>query len=208
MLPLIQFDVKESDLLFNTELFPLKRQVNQKIYILFEQIKLKLKDTEQHKQFIFPTGTDSETGKISQGENYLSFPWVMLDFPKLFNKEDIFSFRTLFWYGHYFSFSLVLGGISAEIYLPLILKNRDYLKNMGLYFSIHEDPWQHDINAENSQLLEQTDDLSIEKQVLEHGFVKITRKIQSFDTEEISKNVEEMYVSMLKTLSGSTNSDH
>ncbi len=100
MQKLIQFDVKESDLMYNTELFPLKRQVNQKIYTLFEQIKSGLKDTAQHKQFIFPTGTDSETGKISQGENYLSYPWVILDFPKLFNKHEIFAFRTLFWYGH------------------------------------------------------------------------------------------------------------
>ena len=208
MLPLIQFDDKESDLLYNTELFPLKRQVNQKIYVLFEQIKMRLKDTEEHKQFIFPPGTDSATGKISQGENYLSFPWVILDFPKLFNKEDIFAFRTLFWYGHYFSFSLVLGGKSADFYLSSIIKNRNFISGRSLYFSTHEDPWQHAITEENSLLLDEIGDNYLEKQVQEYGYLKITGRIHSTDSEEIYRKVEELYFSFLKTLSGSANSHH
>jgi len=208
MLPLIQFDDKESDLLYNTEIFPLKRQVTQKIYVLFEQIKTRLKDTEQHKQFTFPSGTDNTTGKISQGENYLSFPWVILDFPKLFNKQDIFAFRTLFWFGHYFSFSLVLSGRSAEFYLAAILKNRNLISGRFLYFSTHEDPWQHGITEENSLLFDEIGDDYLKKQVQEHGYLKITGRIDSTDGEEIYRKVEEMYIAILKTLSGSTNPDH
>ncbi len=208
MLTPIQFDDKESDLMFNRELFPLKRQVNQKLYTLFEQIKTSLKDTVQHKQFIFPSGTDSETGKISQGENFQAYPWVMLDFPKLFSKQDIFAFRTLFWYGHYFSFSLVLGGRSAEYYLPIFIKNKNTIFGRSLYFSTHEDPWQHDITSENSHLLDEIADDHIKKLVQQNGYLKITGRIQSNDTGEICKQVEEFYITMLKTLSGGTDTNH
>lgn len=208
MQKLIQFDDKESDLMYNTELFPLKRQVNQKIYTLFEQIKSGLKDTAQHKQFIFPTGTDSETGKISQGENYLSYPWVILDFPKLFNKHEIFAFRTLFWYGHYFSFSLVLAGTVAEFYIANIIRNRNLLKGRSLYFSIHEDAWQHVISEENCLLLDNMSDQMIQNHLKDRSYLKISGKISSFDAKEIYSKVEELYIIFLNTLSGSTDTNH
>lgn len=194
--------------MYNMEVFPLKRQINQKIYALFEQLKLQLKDTEQHKQFIFPPGTDNSTGKISQGENYDSFPWVMLDFPKLFNKQEIFAFRTLFWYGHYFSFSLVLAGGVAAYFLPQIIKGRSILNGKGLFFTKFDDPWQHAITAENCLPVENVTDEQFAKHVKEYGFLKIAAKINSADPEEILTNAEKFYSIFLTLLSGGTYSDH
>ncbi len=203
----MQFDKNESELLFNTVLFPLKRQVNQKLYLLFEQIKLRLKDTNQHKQFIFPEGTDSQTGKISQGENYLSYPWVMLDFPKLFNKDEIFAFRTMFWYGHYFSCSMLLSGNCAAYYLPQILKNRNLLTGTAIYISMHVDPWQHEVNDAFCVPQEMLTDAEIVSFVEEKGFIKMTGKFTSTNPAEIEKKVLEKYKILLEVL-GSADSDH
>lgn len=203
----MQFDKNESDLLFNTELFPLKRRVNQKLYVLFEQIKMRLKDTKEHKQFIFPQGTDSETGKISQGENYQSYPWVMLDFPKLFNKEEIFAFRTLFWYGHYFSCSLLLSGTCAVFYLPQILKNRALLTGSAICIATHKDPWQHEVNEEVCVPQENLTDAEIITFAEEKGFIKFTVKFISTNPAEIEKKVLENYIKLLEVL-GSANADH
>ncbi|RYG35601.1 MAG: hypothetical protein EOO01_31385, partial [Chitinophagaceae bacterium] len=41
--------------------------------------------------------------KIARGENYEGLPYVMLDYPRLFGKENIFAFRTMFWWGNFIS---------------------------------------------------------------------------------------------------------
>ncbi|HQW24051.1 MAG TPA: hypothetical protein PLI47_12175, partial [Bacteroidia bacterium] len=33
------------------------------------------------------------SGKIFRGENYRGFPYVLLDCPRLFNRESVFAFR-------------------------------------------------------------------------------------------------------------------
>ena len=48
--------------------------------------------------------------KISKGENYKGLPWLVLDYPRYFNKEDIFAIRTLFWWGNFFSITLHISG--------------------------------------------------------------------------------------------------
>ena len=40
--------------------------------------------------------------KISRGEQYLGLPYVMLDYPRIFSKENVFAIRTFFWWGNYF----------------------------------------------------------------------------------------------------------
>jgi hypothetical protein len=61
--------------------------------------------------------------KISKGENYRGLPYVMLDYPRIFGKEDVFAIRTMFWWGHYFSVTLHLKGIYKEIYGPVIARH-------------------------------------------------------------------------------------
>src|ERR1700744_546088 len=48
--------------------------------------------------------------KISKGENYKGLPWVMLDYPRVFGREEVFAIRTMFWWGHGFSVTLHLKG--------------------------------------------------------------------------------------------------
>ena len=48
--------------------------------------------------------------KISKGENYRGLPYVMLDYPRLFGREEVLAIRTFFWWGHGFSVTLHLKG--------------------------------------------------------------------------------------------------
>ena len=50
------------------------------------------------------------TPKIAKGENYLQLPYVLLDYPRCFDKENIFAIRTMFWWGNFFSITLHLSG--------------------------------------------------------------------------------------------------
>ena len=70
---------------------------------------------------------------------------MILDYPRLFSRENIFAFRSLFWWGHYFSCTLHIGGIAAEQHLPRLMKHYTILKDNGFYVSAGRDEWEHDI---------------------------------------------------------------
>jgi hypothetical protein len=82
--------------------------------------------------------------KISRGEQYKGLPWVMLDYPRVFGKEDVLAVRTMFWWGHYFSVTLHLKGSYLRSYLPVILSNRGLLEAAGFWPGTSEDEWEHD----------------------------------------------------------------
>ena len=82
--------------------------------------------------------------RISKGEQYKGLPWVMLDYPRVFGKEDIFAIRTMFWWGHYFSVTLHLKGDYLRTYLPVILSNRGVLEAAGFWPGVSDDEWEHD----------------------------------------------------------------
>ncbi|MFI5171920.1 MAG: hypothetical protein ACHQFW_05990 [Chitinophagales bacterium] len=200
----LNFDAAETSLMFNPDVFLLKRQVNQKIYVLFEQIKIRLKDTSEHKQFSFPDNTDITTGKISQGENYQGCPWIMLDFPRLFTKHEIFAFRTLFWYGHFFTCSILCSGGIAKNKMRSLIGNVKLLHGSEVFFSNHSDAWLHDINDIQFIKVEELAGADIEKHVAETGYFKLSSKFISTKPEEIVSKTENIYRLFLNVLSGST----
>lgn len=82
--------------------------------------------------------------KISKGENYQGLPYVMLDYPRLFGRDDVLAIRTFFWWGHGFSVTLHLKGTYRELYLPLILRDRAVLAAAGFHVGISADEWRHE----------------------------------------------------------------
>lgn len=199
--PSIVFDQQETDLMYDPALFPLKRRINHKLYALFEQLKNLLKDTSIHREFNFPADCDTVTGKISQGENHQAYPWVMLDFPKLFHKNRIFSFRTLFWYGHGFSNSIVVGGDCCETYIEKLLSNKSNLHDHNIYFSFAPDPWEHEVNGADSRLLESVFPAALLEQVSKHQFFKLSNRFSGNSGEVIINKSLQNYNHMLGVLS-------
>jgi hypothetical protein len=94
----------------------------------------------------FPAGGNP---KISKGENYLGLPYVMLDYPRIFGKEDVLAIRTMFWWGHAFSTTLHLKGCYQELYLPVIRAHWAELALAGFHISVGEDEWRHEHVPEN-----------------------------------------------------------
>jgi hypothetical protein len=82
--------------------------------------------------------------KISKGEQYKGLPWVMLDYPRVFGKEDVMAIRTMFWWGHCFSITLHLKGRYLQTYMPVILARLAELEAAGFRPGISADEWEHE----------------------------------------------------------------
>jgi len=99
-------------------------------------------------------GTDP---KISRGENYKGLPYVILDYPRIFGREDVFAVRTMFWWGHPFHVTLHLKGKYQAMFLPVIRQRLSMLATAGFQVAVSEDEWQHELSAENYRLIGERD---------------------------------------------------
>lgn len=112
--------------------FELKLQATEKLKALMAAVRETLLAELHPAHLLCPEQTDFERGQIAKGENYEGYPYVMLDFPKCFRQGEIFTYRTMFWYGHYFIFSLLLAGRHLPIYFERLDQHFETLATAGL----------------------------------------------------------------------------
>jgi hypothetical protein len=144
----IQFSTAETDLMNNSEIILTKNIVLQKIQKLLAQIVTK--EMEYVKQqsinhlpnFIVPP-------KISKGENYGGLPYLILDYPRVFEKENIMAIRHMFWWGNAFSITLHLSGRYKKELLPHIIDAYGYFSDGGYFINASDDQWMHAIEQPN-----------------------------------------------------------
>ena len=101
--------------------------------------------------------------KISRGENYQGLPYVMLDYPRIFGKEDVFAIRSFFWWGKGFSIHLHLQGKYVDQYRDAVFETG--LK-YGWLISQHSSPWEHDFEQDGYVWINM-------ENLPGHGFLKI-----------------------------------
>src|SRR5436190_19310256 len=113
----------EIQLVNNSEWILTKNNIIKKAQQLLGVVQENIADYIKTKRKIFPAEIAAISPKISKGENYLGLPWLMLDYPRYFDKENIFAIRTMFWWGNFFSTTLHLSGKYQSQYLQDILNS-------------------------------------------------------------------------------------
>ncbi len=83
----------------------------------------------------------------------------MLDYPRVFGREDVLAIRTFFWWGHGFSVTLHLKGAWRAIYLPVLQQRWAALAAAGFHVGVAADEWRHEHVAENYRPMESALDL-------------------------------------------------
>jgi hypothetical protein len=104
--------------------------------------------------------------KISKGENYQGLPYVMLDYPRLFGREDVLAIRTFFWWGHSFSVTIHLKGTYRDHYLPVLQQHWAELAAAGFHVGISEDEWRHEHIPETYRPIVSAEELSVSSSFL------------------------------------------
>ncbi|HEV7331766.1 MAG TPA: hypothetical protein VGN63_12075 [Flavisolibacter sp.] len=138
----IRLSPSEAALIGNAEIILTKNSIIQKMVALLAQLQEHLTTGNTVLSF-------SSSPKISKGENYLGLPYVVLDYPRISQGEDLFFIRSMFWWGHYFSSTLQLAGMYKEMALPQLAAAYPALAEKNYFIGIHSDPWQHHFDPSN-----------------------------------------------------------
>jgi hypothetical protein len=133
--------------------------------------------------------------KISKGENYKGLPWVILDYPRFFGREDIFAIRTMFWWGHAFSLTLHLKGKYKELFLPDIERFSLELDMADFLVSVSDDEWRHEHVPENYQPLLGDTDLTAERK-----FIKLSAAFTLDDWDNANDRLAGLFLILTRTL--------
>lgn len=133
--------------------------------------------------------------KVSRGENYKGLPYVMLDFPRQFSKENTFAIRSFFWWGNFFSITLHLSGEYQHQYIPSIQNAIDLKLFDQWYLSSGTTAWEHNFEEDNyKQIAGQPMDL------MDRPFIKIAKKIPLTQWDESQKFFIENFDFLIKVL--------
>ncbi|MFQ5949366.1 MAG: hypothetical protein ACE5J1_01615 [Nitrospiria bacterium] len=148
----IYFTPEEHALIQEIHFFETKVIIAQKVKTLLQQLQLDLKKKITATHFLAPQGFDPEDCQFVKGEHLLDFPYLYLDFPKHFKNKEKLTFRTLFWWGHFFVFSLILEGEYLDQYKRNLLDHYEFLADQGLFILVTDTPWEW--RFESNYLLE------------------------------------------------------
>ena len=173
----IQLSAEELSLVQNAGWLLTKNRIIEKIYGLFGDIAHQVRDELIVNSGILPSAVLVASPKISKGENYKGLPWVMLDYPRLFNRDDTFAIRTMFWWGHFLSVTLHLKGQYKTQYLQPLLKNLPLLAERGFYICVGEDEWRHEFEEDNYKPLSQFNSTAVARMLPANNFCKLSAKI-------------------------------
>jgi hypothetical protein len=138
--------------------------------------------------------------KISKGENLRGLPYQVLDYPRLFERENVFAIRTLFWWGNFFSITLQLSGKYKVLFQKNILSNYSYLRANEYHCCISDDPWLHHFEKDNYIPLGEMDEDEFKDQISDRSTIKVAAKIELTQWDKSPEWLQEKFEGIVKML--------
>lgn len=131
-----------------------------------------LKSLPEYQSFVFPKGTDSTVGNIARGERLKGCPYLIADLPRLFHPKGHFALRTLFWWGHGFTFFWHISGSLLNPFGQKLLEHQGGFPS-STRISVTGNEWEHDLQANNYCDRDEGGSNKRWQQAQENGFVKL-----------------------------------
>jgi hypothetical protein len=137
--------------------------------------------------------------KISKGENYKGLPYLILDNPRYFSKDNIFAIRTMFWWGNFFSITLHVSGIYKKKLAQKILASNK--ANSQFHYCINNSEWEHDFEKSNYLPLREMKNEDLQKYIGKQSFIKIAARVSLNEWETAGEQLMNYFVELI-TLEG------
>jgi hypothetical protein len=149
---------------------------------------------------LLPEEILNSSPKISKGENYKGLPYLVLDYPRYFTREDAFTIRTFFWWGNFFSVTLHLSGIYKSKCKEKIIDSFESLKKKDFSVCINEDQWEHHFETDNYVPIHTLTVPGFEEIISKRTFIKLSKKIPLQQWDDAEKNLLKIFSQLIKTL--------
>jgi hypothetical protein len=194
----IQFSAPEMELMCNAGFILTKNKILYGIRRLLEGLEAQM----QRAVYMADPGPLAEvmssSAKISKGENYMGLPYLVLDYPRQFDSRNIFTVRTLFWWGNAFSSTLHLSGIYKEIFAAGIAEAYPVLEKNNYFLGINEeDPWQHHFEEDNYRAIALMNEGAFSEHVERAEHLKIAAEFPLRDVHFVADDLLESWKRLL-----------
>jgi hypothetical protein len=189
----------ELQLVTNTQWILTKRTIIDKVNDLMGDVAASQQRMIEKEQAWLPAAVVSSAPKIAKGENYLQLPYLLLDYPRCFDAENIFAVRTMFWWGNFFSITLHLSGVYKEKFQQHIVNNMD-AADADYFICIHENQWQHHFEADNYTGIKNLSKEALQKLIIEKPFIKLAIQFPLQPWAVIPALLEQSFAEIIKLL--------
>jgi hypothetical protein len=189
----------EQQLVTNTGWILTKRKIMEKVNRLLGDIAEHQKQVIENERNWLPDAVVQSTPKIAKGENYLGLPYLLLDYPRCFNDDDIFAVRTMFWWGNFFSITLHLSGMYKEMFQQKIIENMDAV-TPGVFICINENQWQHHFEADNYINIKKIVKHELQDMIREKQFIKLAIKFSLQPWDAVPALLDKSFIELIEML--------
>ena len=165
----------ELQLVTNTGWILTKRTIMDKVNDLLGEIAENQQCMIENEKAWLPEAVVLSAPKIAKGENYLQLPYLLLDYPRCFDAENIFAVRTMFWWGNFFSITLHVSGVYKEKFQQRIIDNIGAVQQ-EIFFCIHENQRQHHFEADNYSSIKDLRKEALQELIIKKPFIKLAIK--------------------------------
>ncbi|HEX7902241.1 MAG TPA: hypothetical protein VF487_00080 [Chitinophagaceae bacterium] len=197
----IRLSAKEMELVTNADWILTKNGIIQKAKLLLEQLQTEQQTLLQSYKKDLPAVIIHSTPKISKGENYKGLPYLVLDYPRLFEKENICAIRTMFWWGNFFSVTLHLSGVyKTKAVEQRIIERFDELSKKNLFISVNDNEWEHHFEKENYLALHELGKNEFIRRITNQHFLKLSQKIPLEQWDNVQQTLAANFQDCLKLL--------
>ncbi|MDB5192436.1 MAG: hypothetical protein JWQ96_1999 [Segetibacter sp.] len=186
----IKLSQRELELVINEEWLITKSRIIKKV------IALLANTSHSYTQIgaSLPTEFVRVPPKISRGENYKGLPYVMLDYPRNFTKDNFFAIRCFFWWGNFFSITLHLSGNMQHRYADKIANELVALNKEGWHFQEGIDEWDHTFENNNFVVIDPSKNYKCQSR----RFVKLAKKIPLQEWDDVPLFFEKNFSFLVK----------
>jgi len=196
----IMLSEDELQLVQNSGWILTKNAIIEKVYTMFGNVAHQLHDHINTRQQTLPEICSANNPKISKGEKYEDLPYVILDYPRFFTREEIVAVRNLFWWGNYFSTTLHMRGEHRHKVAESILDRFEHLTAKQFYLSTEGNEWAHNIESRDYSLLSGYSKTALSDVLEKSTFIKLAVKFPLKEWSIAEKQLETSSIEMLTLL--------
>ena len=197
----IMLSAKELDVVSNIDWLLTKHKIIAKVLQHFAVVSQQMLSSVAANANSLPAIVALHPPKIAKGENYVQLPYVMLDYPRFFLKNEALAIRTFFWWGNHISMHLLLNGSFKIQYQTKVIALIPFLQQHQFYICVHQTEWQHHFKNDNYMPMQNADIDLLASIIINKQFIKLAKKIPLQQWENFNDFFDTTFKQMLNILS-------